>query len=350
MRVALDAAPLRLKSGGLRRYTEELSRALAVEFPGDQFVLACDRGFSMPPDAPPNLTAVPPPSTALERRWWSLGLNRALARQHVDVFHGTNFEVPYWPARPSILSLHDLSPWREDTRDQTSHRVRVRVPWLIRLRIGTLVSVPTEAVRREAIARFRVDPARVVVIPYAAAAVLRPLETSSAVPYFLCAGSAGRRKNVETIVEAWREVRKRHAVDLILTGEAGNRFSGDGLRVVGVVEDGRLAELYSGALALLYPSLYEGFGLPLVEAMQCRCAVIASCDAAVTEVCGGAALQLDARDTRAWAEAMSSIVEHPEMLAGLRARSVMRAREFCWRRTARLTREAYEEARRRFGS
>jgi glycosyltransferase involved in cell wall biosynthesis len=333
MRVALDATPLTLSTGGLRRYTGELSRALAEEFPADEFLLACDRPFPLPS----NLAALPTPRGVFERRWWSWGLNRVLARERIDLFHGTNFEVPYWPARPSVLTLHDLSPWKEAVRPPLSRRVRSRAPLLIRLGIATMLIAPTEAVRREASARFRIHPDRIVAVPEAASAAFRRVEVSPAAPYFLHVGAAAPRKNVETIVEAWREVRKHHAVDLVLEGDT-------------FVTDERLAELYSGALAFLYPSLYEGFGLPLVEAMQCGAPVIASCDPAVMEVCGGAAVHADARDTRAWVEAMIAAIERPEWLADLRARSLERARDFSWPRTARRTREVYEEARRRFAA
>lgn len=346
MRVALDATPLTLPSGGLRRYTAELSRALAEEFPGDQFLLASDCAFSMP-RALPNLNAAPGPRNAFERKWWSWGLNRMLGRERIDVYHGTNFETPYWPARPSVVTLHDLSPWKGYP---CSRRVRRRTPLLLRLGIASMVIVPTEAVRREAIARFRLRPERVVAVPEAASPALRRMEgapAASAAPYFLYVGDAGPRKNVETILKAWNEARKRHAVDLVLVGD----FPADtGARVLGCVDDARLSELYSGALAFLYPSLYEGFGLPPLEAMQCGAAVFTSRDPAVAEVCGGAAVELDARDTRAWAEALKAACERPDWLATLRARSLERAREFSWRATARRTREVYEEARRRFAA
>ena len=344
MRAALDATPLTLSSGGLRRYTAELSLGLADEFPEDEFLLASDRTFPMPQRALPNLTAAPGPSSAIDRRWWGWGLNRLLGRERIDVYHGTNFEVPYRPVRPSVLTLHDLSPWKGFP---STRRVRFRTPLLLRLGIATMVITPTEAVRREAIARFRLRPERVAAVPEAASPALQRVETRSATPYFLYVGDAGLRKNVETILGAWHEVRKQTAVDLVMVGD----FPADtGARVLAGVDDARLAELYSGALAFLYPSLYEGFGLPPLEAMQCGAAVFTSRDLAITEVCGEAALRIDALDAAAWAEALKAACECPEWLEELRARSLVRARDFSWRATARRTREVYQEARRRFAA
>jgi alpha-1,3-rhamnosyl/mannosyltransferase len=344
MKVALDATPLTLASGGLRRYTAELSAALAAEFPDDEFLLASDCAFPMPPRAAPNLTAAPGPPNALGRRWWSWGLNRMLVGQRVDIFHGTNFEVPYRSVRPSVLTLHDLSPWKGYP---CSRRVRFRTPPLLRWGIATMVITPTEAVRREAIARFRLSPDRVEAVPEAASPALQRVESCPAAPYFLYVGAAGPRKNVETILGAWQQVRKQHSVDLVLVGD----FPAHGeARVLANVDDARLAELYSGALALLYPSLYEGFGLPALEAMQCGAAVFTSQDPALAEVCGDAALRIDARDGAGWVEALTSACERPDWLRELRARSLVRARDFSWQATARRTREVYQEARRRFAA
>ena len=154
------------------------------------------------------------------------------------------------------------------------------------------------------------------------------------------------------LVEAWRDVRKRHEVDLVLAGRRradGPAFEPEaGLRLLGELPDAELPWWYSGALAVVYPSLYEGFGLPVLEAMQCGAAVIASQDAAIREVAGGAALLVDPRDTKAWVEAMAAAVTQPERLATWRKQSLERVKTFSWARTARLTRAVYEEAIWRF--
>ncbi len=361
MRVALDATPLTLTSGGLRRYTAELSCALAREFPGDDFLLVSDQPFDLPTAAPgPNLRRGPGPRNALERRWWLWGVSRVRAQ----VFHGTDFAVPYLPLAPSVLTLHDLSPWLEPGWHHAAGRVRRRAPFLIRLGLATMIVTHCEAVRRAAIERFRLHPGRVVAVPLAAPAHFQPVvgpppaahppaAPPPAAPYFLFAGTLEPRKNIALLVEAWRAVRKLHQVDLVLAGRRRADFpplaGQPGLRVLGEVPDERLAALYSGALACVYPSLYEGFGLPVLEAMQCGAAVITSRDPAITEVAAGAAVQLDARDTRAWVEALAAAT-NPEWAAAWRARSLARARQFSWSRTARLTREVYDEARRQFRS
>jgi glycosyltransferase involved in cell wall biosynthesis len=328
MIVALDAAPLELSSGGLRRYTEEISRALLTGFPDDVLYL------------------VPP----RPGRWWLWGLPREMARLGAEVFHGTNFEVPVVPARPSVLTLHDLSPWH----GTGPGRVRRRTPALIRLGIATTIITPTEAVKREAVSFFGVHPARVFAIPEAAAPHLRRVSVVAGPPYFLYVGALEERKNIGMLVDAWRAIRTGTGVDLVLVGKPRPEFpipsTEPGLRVLGEAPEEELAALYSGALALVYPSLYEGFGLPVIEAMQCGTAVIASRIPAIAEVAGDAALLLDPQKPRAWVEALRAVATTPELLAGLRARGSERARQFSWSRTAELTRAVYIEARARFAA
>ena len=351
MRVAIEASSLTLTSGGLSRYTSELSLALARTFPDDQFHLVCDRPFPMPAHAPPNLRQGGGPRNALERRWWLWGLAREMDRLGTELVHGPDFSVPYIPQRPSVVTIHDLSPWMEPAWHHGAGRVKRRTPVLLEMGAATMIITPSEHVRRDAIERFRLRPERVVAVPEAAAPWLRPVETAQpAPPYFLFVGTLEPRKNLEMLVAAWREVRRGHAVDLVIAGRRradGPRFAPEpGLRLAGEVPDSELAALYSGALAFVYPSLYEGFGLPVVEAMQCGTPVIAS---HAVEEAGGAAVAY-ADDPEEMARAMRAAIEQPDWHASRGALSLERAREFTWERAARLTHEVYEEARRRFGS
>ena len=346
MRVALDAAPLTLSSGGLRRYVWELSRALAETFPEDEYLLLSDQPFTAP--AAPNLAVGAGPRHWLDRRWFLWGLNRELARRRVDLFHGTNFEVPWLPLRPSVLTLHDLSPWMEPTWHHGAGRVRRRTRALLRLGLASMVITPSKTVRRQAIDFFGLAPDRVTAVPEAAAAHFRPVEARGRPPYFLYVGALEPRKNIGLLLEAWRTARDVTGVDLALAGRRREDFRElapePGLMVLGEVEESELPGLYSGAVAVAYPSLYEGFGLPALEAMQCGAVVIASRDPAVEEVVGGAAVLLEARDARAWSEALIAAATRPEWAAAQRAKSLERACAFSWTRSARLTRAVYQQA------
>jgi glycosyltransferase involved in cell wall biosynthesis len=350
MRVAIEAASLGLSSGGLARYTGELSLALARGFPDDEFFLISDQPFRMPEGSPGNLKRGGGPRNAVERRWWIWGLDREMHRLGADLIHGPDFAVPYIPRRPSVLTLHDLSPWMDPSWHHGARRVRRRTPVLLDLGIATMIVTPGDAVRKQAIEHFRLHPDRVVAVPEAPAPWFRRVEPGpETAPYFLFVGTIEPRKNLLALVEAWREVRRHHAIDLVLAGRrrADGPAIGEepGLRLTGEVPDEKLRELYSGALALVCPSLYEGFGLPVLEAMQCGAGVIAS--RAVAEAAGDAAVYAD--DTAALVRAMCQAIEQPDWVGERRALSLARAREFTWERTARLTRQVYEEARRRFG-
>ena len=362
MTIALDGTPLTISTGGAARYTLELVRALATEFPDDQYWLVSDQNLPSLGSLPPNVQAGRPPTTSITRKWWLYGLGRELSRVRADVFHGTDFSVPYLPRYPAVMTFHDLSPWRSEewkgSGEADSSRVRRRTPLLLRLGLAHMVITHSEAVRREAIARFRIDPDRIVAVPLAASDAFRRVECQPAVPpYFLFVGTLEPRKNVLALIEAWREVRKCCEVDLVLAGQVREGFPKPapepGLRLLGAVEEAELPRLYSGALACVYVSRYEGFGLPVLEAMQCGAIVVASRDPAVLEVSGeaagrGAAIHVDATDPRALVEALTAIARAPENFEPVRSRALDRAREFSWRATARRTREVYDAARRVF--
>ena len=353
MIIALDATSLTGSTGGVPRYTLALALALAENFPDDQYWLLSDQAFTVPSGLPPNLRAGDRPTGFQARRWWMWGLPRTLARLGVEVFHGTDFSVPYSFRRPSVMTLHDLSPWLDPHWQPAAGRVRRRTPLLLRSGLCTMVITPTEAIRRQAIERFGLAPDRVIAIPLAAESRFHPVRaTPPVVPYFLFVGTLEPRKNIPRLVEAWREVRKSHNVDLVLAGRTRSDFVTPavepGLRVLGPVPDSELPALYSGALACVYPSLYEGFGLPVLEAMQCGALVITSKDPAIREVAGEAAVHVDLAGTGALADALKAAVSQPDRFLDLRQKAVARAGEFSWTKTAQRTREVYDRAIRAF--
>jgi glycosyltransferase involved in cell wall biosynthesis len=352
VKIALDATPLTVASGGVRRYTEELTAALSEAFPEDQFWLLSDQKFETTISRP-NIKLGQGPRNMLERRWWSWGLHGAISRLGIEVFHGTDFAVPYLPLRPSVMTLHDLSPWMDPSWHSEADRVRKRTPMLLRLGLATMVITHSEAVRKRAIERFHLPADRVAAVPLAASPVFRPAPALPGVcPYLLYVGTLEPRKNIPWVLDVWREVRREHPIDLVLAGRRRADFPEispqPGLRVVGFVPEDELPRLYAGAVACLYPSLYEGFGLPVLEAMQCGAFVIASGDPSIREVAGDGALLLDLTNPAEWLQALRAAIDQPAETNAWRKRAIARAAEFSWARTAQLTKRVYEEAIRRF--
>ncbi|MCC7153503.1 MAG: glycosyltransferase family 4 protein [Bryobacterales bacterium] len=344
MNVGLDATPLTEATGGIARYTCELSLALAREYPCDNFFLLSDRPFQHPSAAPANLHCLEAAISRVTRRWWSTGLPKAIRGLGLNLFHGTDFAVPYRWSPPSVMTLHDLSPWMPGAWNRSSRIVR-RTPWLLRLGFAKAVITPSEAVRKEVISYFGLAEDRVVAVPLAAASVFRPLPPESqGTPFLLAVGTIEPRKNLGIVVDAWRSLRHDHAVGLKIVGRSRSDSPvfapADGLEFLGAVSDDELVRLYSGALAVLMPSVYEGFGLPVLEAMQCGAPVAVSAAAALGEVSGGAALRVDGD----WSEALRALLGNAGLRARLSEQSLARARQFSWPATARKTYSVYQQA------
>jgi glycosyltransferase involved in cell wall biosynthesis len=350
VKIALDATPLTLTSGGLPRYVNELSVALAQAYPEDAYSLLSDQPFQMPERAPANLVRGRGPHRPADRRWWLWGVRNAIHETGSELFHGTNFEVPYLGRTPSILTIHDLSPWRDPSwHGDEADRVRRRAPWLVRLGRAHMILTVSESIRREIIDHFDVPAEKVRAVPLAADPHFRPVPPTSPAPepFFLFVGTLEPRKNVQGLIDAWRESRPETKADLVIAGRSRADFQEDiapaeGLHVLGEVPDQQLPRLYSDALAFVYPTHYEGFGLPVLEAMQCGCPVVTSCDPAVKEVSGGGAIH--AANTQEIAEAMRALASNSRLRNVLRGCGIERARAYSWERTARLTHEIYEEA------
>lgn len=183
-------------------------------------------------------------------------------------------------------------------------------------------------------------------VPLAAREMFHPVEVDPPeVPYLLFVGTIEARKNIARMVEAWQNLHSKFAIELWMVGRLREGFippdETPGLRYLGAVDDADLPALYSGAIACVYASLYEGFGLPILEAMQCGCPVITSRDPAIVEVSGDAAIHVDAEDTSGLGEAMKVLIQDEARRRALRELGLQRSALFNWRNTARRTREVY---------
>jgi glycosyltransferase involved in cell wall biosynthesis len=174
-------------------------------------------------------------------------------------------------------------------------------------------------------------------------------------PYALFVGTLEPRKNVPLLLEAFTRVRAKLDVQLLVVGGRGwldepifaahaRSGLGDAVRFLGNLDEDDLAVLYSHARAFVLPSLYEGFGLPVLEAMACGAPVICSNAGPLPEVAGDAAMLLDPHELTPWAEAMLAVLTDDQLADGLRQKGFARAATFSWTRAALATRDVYREA------
>ena len=202
-------------------------------------------------------------------------------------------------------------------------------------RAANRVIAVSEFTKAEAVELLGVDPGRVRVIPHGVASPFEPYGPAAGGRYALAVGTLEPRKNLARAVLA----AERAGVELRVVGPPG--WGGVDIDTVGFVDDDELARLYRGAECLVYPSLYEGFGLPVLEAMACGIPVVTSATGATAEVAGDAAVLVDPLDVDAIAAGIREAIERREEL---RAAGLERASQFTWENAARQTVEVYREA------
>ncbi|MCA1817145.1 MAG: glycosyltransferase family 4 protein [Acidobacteria bacterium] len=374
MLIALDAFPLTEPKAGIGHYTFELARELARLAPADDFELVAPdhAGFAAVTEdergaLPANLRLVGAPTRGLRLRWWSLGLPLYARERRLSLFHGTNYHVPLWQQCPTVLTVHDLSSLlhAEKHREGQVRRARARLP--VMARAATRIIADSESVRREVCEHLRVAPEKVRAVPLAPRRAFTPVEGSEAGEvrhglgveenFLLFVGTVEPRKNLVTLARAYAALLREtnDAPQLVVAGQKGwlneelfavveREGLGGRMKFTGYVSDETLRALYSSCRVCVYPSLYEGFGLPPLEAMACGAAVVASRIPPLEETLAGAALLFEPTDADALARALAELLADDSARARLAAAGRARAAEYTWERTARLTREVYEEA------
>lgn len=372
MRIGLDGIPLNEQKTGVGHYTFEVARALAASAPSDEFEIVSPLPFLSPDgkgnhSSTSNLRTVQATVGALGRYWWSIGLPHYVKQNSLALFHGTNYDVPLWKRCATVLTIHDLSLMLHQNTHE-AHRVRRfrrRLPVMVRA--ATMIVTPTESVRREVCERLKLAPGKVVAVPEAARDNFRPMEMEQTVEarkrlgvtddFLLFVGTIEPRKNLLVLVRAFKELLLKTALrpQLVIAGKKGwlteelfayVKQSGVAERVLftDYVGDDDLRALYSSCRALIYPSLYEGFGLPPLEAMACGAPVIASRIPAIQEVLGSNARLVSPTDVEALAESIAELLQDDGARLHLSTLGLKHAARFSWECTAHSIREVYMEA------
>lgn len=311
MKVAVDTSPLVQTRAGTARHVRGLLAALRGR-PGLELELF---SFGGPGRAS---------SVLRDALWYPVALPRRA--RGLDVLHCTTFRGPLRPRVPTVLTVHDLAILRYPGVFPRWHRLYGRIGLRKALRAADAVVAVSAFTKQEITALAGVPRERIRVVPNGVDDLFTPDGPSAEGSYVLAVATLEPRKNLGRVVEAARLA----GVELRVVGSQG----WGGVEVqgwVGEVTDPQLAELYRGARCVLYPSLYEGFGLPVVEAMACGAPVVTSRGTATEEIAGGAAVLVDPEDVQAIADGIAQAERRRKELVPL---GLARAADFTWERAA----------------
>jgi glycosyltransferase involved in cell wall biosynthesis len=371
MLIGLDGIPLTFPKTGIGHYTAQLAHALAAIAPEHEFRLVYPStfpaaSFQFDSSPPQNLSFVRVPVGPIRKHWWSVGLPRYISKERIQLFHGTNYDVPLWRGCRTVLTIHDLSLLlHAETHERRSvARATRRLPLMARK--ADAIVVPTEAIRGEVCEHLRVGEEKVFVVAEAAREFFRPVDFAETKAtrerlgigdeFVLTVGTIEPRKNIPTLVAAFERLlandSARH-LQLVIAGGKGwlsrpsfaaieNSRAAGQIVLTGYLQDEALRDLYSSCRVFVYPSLYEGFGLPPLEAMACGAPVIVSSNSALIESTAGAARIADARDPDQLADAIANVLNDDEERAALIKAGGRRVAELSWTQTATKILQIYK--------
>jgi glycosyltransferase involved in cell wall biosynthesis len=364
MRVGIDATYLlEPRKSGVETYTLNLVRAL-LPLPGRPETYLYAAG----PEAPPDAAAL---FEAADRRWVSrvsrlwlrLRLPLALWLDAADVAHFPGTLLPAWLPCPAVTTFYDLARFHyPDLYDPSEQPIYEHAIPRSAERSAIVIAI-SEATKQDLMRFLSVPEPKIAVTPLGVDARFHPQTDARQTvaerfgleaPYILaCVGSGHARKNLKAAVEAF-DLLSAPGPRLVVVGAADRDAEAlaaiersprrEGIVLLGHIPEADLPAVYSAAEVFCFPSLHEGFGLPVLEAMACGTPVVCSNTSSLPEVAGEAAVMVDPRDVGALAVAIDGLLQDPDARAVLREAGLARAREFTWERTARLTVAAYQQA------
>lgn len=373
LRIVLDAGPAVHQRAGLARYTERLATTLWRDA-GDGIDLSLFYNSHGGRRPPPSLDPIPARAIPLGQHPWRLGalasqLLRAPLLERVlpagELYHATEHLLPSI-SRPSVMTVHDLIFERFPQHHTRANRAFLRVAMPLFVRRAAAVIAVSEHTRRDLLELYGTPPHKVFVVDEGIDEQFRPAQAARVErvreryalrrPYLLMVGTLEPRKNHSLAFQALARLKAdgwRHA--LVVAGAHGWLFDSvqrqvdalglsDDVVFIGRVPDEALPSLYSGAASVLMPSLYEGFGFPVLEAMACAAPVVCSRASSLPDVAGDAALFFDEMTPQSLAAAVRRLLVDPSLAEELRSRGPRRAARYCWRRAAAETVQVYRAA------
>jgi len=360
MRIGVDARPFEARPTGVGRYLEGLLGAWLAAFPGDTFVLLSPRPVSIPEALSGRVEAVTVGAGMPGTAWLQTHASRAAVTHRAEAFWGPLGILPVRGRLPGVATVHDLTPLLHPEWHDLRNRLGF-APFIgPTVRRASQIAAISEATRRDLVARFPEAAVKCTVVPNGVAPFPPPSDApapNDGRPYVLYLGTLEPRKNVPRLVEALESVwdRRPDFPDLVLAGGAGWGLPGflsrlersrhaTRIRHAGYVTREASAHLLRHARLLAYPSLYEGFGLPPLEAMALGTVVVGSSSSSLPEVIGDAGLLPDPLSVSEIARAVQRANDDETWRVAAARRGLERAARFTWDRAARSMRTLFERA------
>ncbi|QBD79032.1 glycosyltransferase family 1 protein [Ktedonosporobacter rubrisoli] len=379
MKIGINALFFKYPASGTGQYMSHLIGALSEIDTRNEYVLLGPEPVTQDNAATAFPYKVQPvPGIALNNKniekvfWEQLTGPAAALKAGVDIFHVPYFAPPLLPRTTTVVTIHDVIPMRLPAY-QPDGKVKAYMNLVSRAsHNATLIITVSQHAKQDIVDALRIPAERIRVIYEAAGEEYQPVSDPERLArararygvgerYIFYLGGLDQRKNVPQLVRAFahlhRQIGDPH-LQLLIAGNPDKHkgplfpdprpvaaeLGMDGQIIYRYIEEEDKPALYSGASIFVFPSLYEGFGLDPLEAMSCGAPVVCSNRTSLPEVVGDAAISVDPEDTRALVEAMRKVLSDSELQAALRTRSLERARQFSWQKTATETTAVYEEA------
>ncbi|MCU1382150.1 MAG: Radical domain protein [Acidobacteria bacterium] len=367
MRIAFDGTALRPGRTGVGYYTEHLLHHLARTAINDELIVVSNRAIDTTSPLPPRVRVATPARRVPRLVWMQTLAVTALREVEADVVHFTNGMLPLMSPVPTVVTIHDMS-LRLYPRYHPPRRVILNRPLVdLAARRADAIITPSESAKRDIVNLYHLDPHRVHVVYEAAAPSFTRVADAAALErvrrryglaerIILYVGTIEPRKNLPTLIDAFAARRRSGELphQLVCVGPYGWLSRGideqirrcdvaDAIKFTGYVPFEDLPALYTLAEMFVYPSMYEGFGLPVVEAMACGVPVITGRTAALSEIGGGAIVEVDRIEPDALGRALVDLAGSRDQRDDLSGRGLVRAATFSWERAARESLEIYRE-------
>lgn len=363
MRIGMKISPLTVLRAGIPNYILNLLKSLGREDDVNSYFLYTNRPLDFDLDLPDRFRTVlvryPSPRLQL---WYQLGLPLRMMRDRIDLFHDPVFPLPLLLPVPGVITVHDLSGYTDPGLHNRRTALGARLLPL-HVRRARMIMADSGYTASQLESHFPGCGNKTLVVPLGVSEAFRPVDDPALLDevrslyglpmrFLLFLGTLEPRKNLPRLLDAFADCSSEVPHALVIAGGLGWKYSAlmeavsghpaaDRIILTGYVSDEHLPALLTMAEFLVYPSLLEGFGLPVLEAMACGTPVITSASSSLAELAGNAALLADPLSVDSISECIMRMASEKELRKELSERGIRRASGYNWERTARETLRVY---------